>query len=154
MMHHEDTVLPRERTDREAGFTLLELLVVLAIMGLLAAIIAPQVLKYLGSSRSQAAKVRTKSQYRKLRYNSALDDNREIPAWLDWALRKAVHPAPEKRYEALSEFVFDLRQPNMNYLSASPTPLIQRNPLLFWKGLCFILACLVLFLLARLHGAH
>jgi len=41
----------------ERGFTLLEMLVVLAIMGLLAAIIAPQVLKYLGNSRSQAAKV-------------------------------------------------------------------------------------------------
>jgi len=41
----------------EDGFTLLEMLVVLAIMGLLAAIVAPQVLKYLGSSRSQTAKV-------------------------------------------------------------------------------------------------
>ena len=41
----------------ESGFTLLEMLVVLAIMGLLYAIVAPQVLRYLGSSRSQTAKV-------------------------------------------------------------------------------------------------
>lgn len=41
----------------ERGFTLLELLVVLAIMGMLAAIIAPTVIKYLGTSRTKTAKV-------------------------------------------------------------------------------------------------
>jgi len=45
----------------QKGFTLLELLVVLAILGLLAAIVGPQVLRYLGSSKSQAAQVQAKN---------------------------------------------------------------------------------------------
>ena len=41
----------------EAGFTLVELLVVLVILVLLASIIGPRVIGYLGSSRSKTAKV-------------------------------------------------------------------------------------------------
>lgn len=43
------------------GFTLLELLVVLAILGLLYAIVGPQVIKYLSSSRSETAAVQVKN---------------------------------------------------------------------------------------------
>lgn len=39
----------------EAGFTLIELLVVLVILGLLAALATPQVLKYLGTAKSNVA---------------------------------------------------------------------------------------------------
>ena len=104
---------------------------------------------------AQIAKARTKSQFRKLRYNSALDDNREVPAWIDGALRRAVHPDPYKRYDSFSEFTQDLRHPNPSYLHSSATPLIERNPLLFWKSVTFLLALAVLVLLAMLHsGRH
>jgi serine/threonine protein phosphatase PrpC len=101
---------------------------------------------------SQIAQARTKSQLNRLRYKSAADDNRDIPAWMDGALRRAVHPDPARRYDSLSEFVFDLRHPNPNYLNASAPPLIERNPNLFWKCATAILALIVLALLAGRHG--
>ena len=45
----------------DAGYTLLELLVVLGILVMLAAVAAPQVLSYLGQARSQAAQVQIKN---------------------------------------------------------------------------------------------
>lgn len=103
---------------------------------------------------AKMARARSKSQQRKLRYNSALDDSREIPAWIDGVIKRAVHPDPYRRYEALSEFVFDLRQPNAAYLNAQPAPLMERNPTLFWKCLCAGLACIIVVLLGVLHGAR
>ena len=70
---------------------------------------------------ASVAKARTKAQVRKLRYNSVLDDDREIPIWIDATLRKAVHPDPNMRYASLSEFLFDLRHPNANHLGTSVT---------------------------------
>jgi serine/threonine protein phosphatase PrpC/ribosomal protein L39E len=101
---------------------------------------------------SQIAKARTRSQFSKLRYNAAFDDNRGIPAWIDGTLRRAVHPDPRKRYESLSEFIFDLRHPNPKYLDSSTVPLIERDPLLFWKCTTAALALIIVFLLASQHG--
>jgi serine/threonine protein phosphatase PrpC len=101
---------------------------------------------------AEVAKIRTKSQQRKLRYNSALDDGREIPAWFDGVLRKAVHPEPYKRYEELSEYVHELRHPSKDTLNASPTPLLERNPLLFWQCVSIILGFIILVLLFVQHG--
>lgn len=48
---------PEHEPRRNRGFTLLELLVVLAILALIAAFAGPQVLKYLGGAKSDAARV-------------------------------------------------------------------------------------------------
>ena len=103
---------------------------------------------------AQASRARTKSQQRKLRYKSALDDQRAIPAWIDGALKKAVNPDPYQRYTELSEFMFDLRHPNKNFLQTSPAPLMERNPLLFWKGLTAVLVLIILLLLFRQYTGH
>jgi serine/threonine protein phosphatase PrpC len=104
---------------------------------------------------AEVAKAKTRSQQRKLRYKSALDETREIPAWIDGVLKRAVHPDPFKRYAELSEFIFDLRHPNKDSLHLSSTPFIERNPLLFWKCLSAILALTSLALLyGYLAGRH
>lgn len=99
------------------------------------------------------ARARTRAQVRRLKYRSAMEDERAIPAWIDGALRRAVHPNPDKRYESLSEFVFDLRQPNAAYLDGSPS-LVERNPLLFWKCATLLLALLVIAMLAAHHAGR
>ncbi len=91
-----------------------------------------------------------KAKQNKLTYTSSLENRPKIPLWMDGALRKSVHPDPYLRYEDVSEFVFDLRHPNKKYLQAEKSPLIERDPLLFWKGLSFmttILSIILLYLL-------
>jgi serine/threonine protein phosphatase PrpC/ribosomal protein L39E len=101
---------------------------------------------------AEVSKARTKSQQRKLRYQSVLDDNREIPAWIDGALRRAVAVDPYQRYGELSEFIYDLRHPN-EALQDTPTPLLDRNPLLFWKSIVVLLLIVIVFLVVsqQLH---
>jgi len=48
-------VIKKQQKQRHRGFTLVELLVVLAILGMLAALVGPQVLNQLGGAKSKSA---------------------------------------------------------------------------------------------------
>jgi serine/threonine protein phosphatase PrpC len=98
---------------------------------------------------TDVAKAKTLSAQRKLNYRSVLSDDQEIPAWMDETLRKAVHPLPDRRYEEISEFIHDLRQPTKAFLNKTRPPLVERNPVAFWQGICVILAAIICYLLSR-----
>jgi general secretion pathway protein G len=57
----------RRRFRGQAGFTLVEILVVITIIGLIMALVGPRVLGYLGESKAKAAKIQIES------FASALD---------------------------------------------------------------------------------
>lgn len=103
---------------------------------------------------TQVAKTRTRAAQNRLHYQSVLDDEREIPAWIDHALRKCLQANPYQRYEELSEFIHDLRHPSKAFLNKTRPPLIERSPLLFWKGLSAGLALTSLVLLGFLISKY
>jgi serine/threonine protein phosphatase PrpC/predicted Ser/Thr protein kinase len=100
---------------------------------------------------AQIARIRSPSAQNKLQYESVRETVREVPIWVDEAIQKAVSLNPSKRYEALSEFVYDLRHPNRDFLSRSRQPLLERNPVAFWKGLSLLLAVAIVLLLFKLQ---
>jgi serine/threonine protein phosphatase PrpC len=97
----------------------------------------------------KVSQARTKAAQRKLSYNTVLGDDRETPAWIDDVLKKALQPDPYKRYEEFSEFIFDLRQPNKAFLNKTAPPLMERNPVLFWKSISFTLSVIIIMLLTK-----
>ena len=68
----------------------------------------------------------------------------DLPLWLDLALKKACSPRPTQRYQAMSEFLQDMTEPNRSLLEIhSSAPLLEKNPLRFWKLVSGILLLIV-----------
>jgi serine/threonine protein kinase len=112
------------------------------------AVIAYQMLSGRLPYGAEVSRARTRAAQSKLRYRSVLGEDREIPAWIDAVLRRALDPSPAKRYRELSEFVHDLRHPNPR-LTGRPTtpPLVERDALLFWKMVSALLSLALLVML-------
>ena len=64
-----------------------------------------------------------------------MQHNPLVPYWLDKALEKALHMNPDHRYEALSEWLQDLKHPNPDWLTQRSQPFIESHPDKLWKFL-------------------
>lgn len=94
----------------------------------------------------EVPKANTKKGQKKLTYKPLSENNKKIPRWLDETLRKALATDPIKRYGEISEFLFDLENPNPQFLEIRKQALIERDPLVFWKSLTVFLFIIVLLL--------
>lgn len=97
---------------------------------------------------SHYAKANDLHKLQKLKYISAMQHNPLVPYWLDKALEKALSISPDARYEALSEWLQDLKHPNPQWVSRRAQPLMESHPDKVWKILAlsgWFCALLVLF---------
>lgn len=90
---------------------------------------------------------RTKAAQQKLSYVHISRESEHVPLWVDGAIKKSVAINPNKRYEEITEFIHDLRQPNKKLQATEKPPLLERNPVVFWQGVSFLLLATVIYLL-------
>lgn len=88
----------------------------------------------------EVAKLRSRAALKKLDYVPLREIRPEVPAWIDEALRKAVHPDPAQRQADVDEFVHDLHHPSPEFLCRRRPALIERHPVRFWQGVSLLLA--------------
>ena len=74
-----------------------------------------------------------------MRYRRAREHVPELPEWIDASLGKALAVDPARRYQELSEFVYDMAHPNPT-LTAGPLPLFERGSVRTWRIVSLVLA--------------
>jgi general secretion pathway protein G len=97
----------RLRRAAQAGFTLIEMLVVITIIGLIMALVAPRVLNYLSESKVKATKIQIAS------FSSALDL---------YYLDAGQYPSSSQGLEALVKRPSDVAAWNGPYLKGGVVP--------------------------------
>lgn len=77
--------------------------------------------------------------FARLTYTPAYEHNPLVPVWLDGALKKALQLDPRRRYDALSEWIGDMKTPNPRLMPDRSLPLAERDPVLLWQGVSAVL---------------
>ena len=97
--------------------------------------------------RADVAKIRTSRDQGRLIYRSARDLAPSLPIFVDDTLKRAAHPDPTRRFDALSEFEQALSTPTRSHGHRRHVPLAERDPVRFWRlvssGLALLCAALV-----------
>ena len=94
---------------------------------------------------NDVSKCHSRKDLMNLTYRSLRHDRTDIPLWVDEVIKKAIHIDPMKRYAEVSEFTYELRHPNQKLISQNRSPLIDKNPVLFWQSVSFVLLLICLF---------
>jgi len=95
------------------------------------------------------AKTSTLKAQKKLQYKHLNFDELAVPTWVEESLKKALRIEPFYRYSELSEFIYDLRHPNQEFINKTRAPLIEREPVLIWKAISFALFVIILYLVSQ-----
>ena len=74
----------------------------------------------------------------------------DLPTWIDDSLNRALSAEPKTRYETAEEWLLALEQGERKSLISRPRPLLEREPLLVWRGLALFSLLLNLVLLVLL----
>ncbi len=80
----------------------------------------------------------TYRQLSQLQYVASIHLNPMVPNWMDGAIQKALSLDIKVRHEDVFEFLHDLQNPNPHFLETNAIPLIERNPMLFWRTFSII----------------
>lgn len=111
-------------------------------------VIAYQMLSAVLPYGAAVARATSRAAMLKLKYRPLTESKTKAPDWVDFALRKALHPNPDKRYAEISEFVQALRKPDPDFESTARNSMMDRNPILFWKLVSGLLALALILSLA------
>lgn len=87
--------------------------------------------------------------FQRLKYIPARKYNPLVPVWLDKSLEKALSIQPGARYDALSEWLTDLKRPNPDWLNHNEKPLLERDPVRVWQVVALIGWGLAIYLLVN-----